>query len=90
MLAAAVLLIVWPCVWGAVRAYIEYATDKHYTTTWLPVLLLRPRIVAGLAASEGRGRVGIEKQGLLQILNQNGNRTHVQVHTRKTNQHQRM
>ena len=30
---------------------------------------LRPPIVAGLAASEGRGRVGIEKQGLLLMLN---------------------
>ena len=63
MLAAAMSLIVWPCVWGAARAQMTCATDKHYSTQWLPVLLLRPRIVAGLAASEGRGRVGIEKAG---------------------------
>ena len=30
---------------------------------------LRPPIVIGLAANEGRGRVGIEKQGLLRMLN---------------------
>ena len=55
-------------MWGDVRAHMTCATDEHYNMQRLPVLLhLRPRIVAGLAASEGRGRVGIEEAGLLRI-----------------------